>query len=418
MSNSYSVYAIHEAEKPKWLPGEDLAATAFIAMTFLLVAEINIHIRHVFKEKKGLYYWAMQVGSVACGIDALSLLIDYLIPSSRRVWWLYTLGATVGWATYTVAQLVVLYSRLHLVLRNTKIQRGILLAIVIVSPLLIVPDWIVTWPAWDADTADHWSVVDAIVERIVQLGFSLLEVTINVIYAVSIIQLLRVKSSVRQRRVLLDLVYVNIVAVTLDVLNIILVYLNRIGISHPIQTFSYAMKLRLEFIVLNQLMAVAAKGLRSETFEEKRYHHPTSISDSHGNIGQTRKKENRYDSLGDSIDSQPSDATTSVPQPIFLKATGSTNNLESSEKRLPNLPSPSKGGSPKFDLARYMPGKVRGQRMSGNHGVIPVKMKGKHNGLRHNDEDEPEEEEIGLHMWERKGSHILEVPWFREAAGA
>lgn len=54
MPSPYSVYTIHEAERPRWLPGEELAATAFIAMTFLLVAEINIQIHRVFKEKKGL----------------------------------------------------------------------------------------------------------------------------------------------------------------------------------------------------------------------------------------------------------------------------------------------------------------------------------------------------------------------------
>lgn len=86
----------------------------------------------------------MQVGSVACAIDALSLLIRYLIPGSRHVWGLYTLGATLGWAVYAVAQLTVLYSRLHLVLRNPKIQRGVFLAIVVISPILIVADWIVT----------------------------------------------------------------------------------------------------------------------------------------------------------------------------------------------------------------------------------------------------------------------------------
>ena len=39
------------------------------------------------------------------------------------------------------------------------------------------------------------------------------------------------------------------------------------------QTFSYALKLKLEFVVLNQLMAVAARGKRKENFEERRYHH-------------------------------------------------------------------------------------------------------------------------------------------------
>ena len=72
---------------------------------------------------------------------------------------------------------------------------------------------------------------------------------------------------------MLDLVYINLIIVLLDILVVILVYLNRLGISHPMQTFSYALKLKLEFSVLNQLMAVAARGIQRTNFEERRYHH-------------------------------------------------------------------------------------------------------------------------------------------------
>ena len=75
---------------------------------------------------------------------------------------------------------------------------------------------------------------------------------------------------------MLDLIYVNVIIVLFDVLVVILLYLNRVGISHPIQTFSYALKLKLEFAVLNQLMAVAARGLQKESFEERRYHHSSA----------------------------------------------------------------------------------------------------------------------------------------------
>ena len=75
---------------------------------------------------------------------------------------------------------------------------------------------------------------------------------------------------------MLDLIYVNVIILLFDILVVILVYLNRVGISHPVQTFSYALKLKLEFVVLNQLMAVAARGLQRESFEERRYHHTSA----------------------------------------------------------------------------------------------------------------------------------------------
>lgn len=75
---------------------------------------------------------------------------------------------------------------------------------------------------------------------------------------------------------MLDLIYVNVIIVLFDILVVIFVYLNQVGISHPVQTFSYALKLKLEFVVLNQLMAVAARGLQRESFEERRYHHSSA----------------------------------------------------------------------------------------------------------------------------------------------
>ena len=128
------------------------------------------------------------------------------------------------------------------------------------------------WPAYDVDpqVSSLWSPRDAIVERYTQIILTVAECIISGVYIWSLLGLLNLKSSVRQRRVMLDLIYVNITIVSCDFLVVVLVYLNQLGLSYPIQTFSYALKLKLEFILLNQLMAVAARGLRRESFEEKR----------------------------------------------------------------------------------------------------------------------------------------------------
>ncbi len=74
---------------------------------------------------------------------------------------------------------------------------------------------------------------------------------------------------------MLDLIYVNLIAIAFDILVMTFIYLNELGISHRIQTFSYILKLKLEFVVLNQLMAVAARGIQKASWEKKRYHHPS-----------------------------------------------------------------------------------------------------------------------------------------------
>lgn len=409
MPSQYSVYSVHEAETPKWLPGEELAATGFIAMTFLLIVEVNIEIHRVFKRRQGIYFWAMQIGIIGCTLDALAMILRYLVPGASRVWILYTLMPTVGWATYTVAQLTVLYSRLHLVSHSQKVQRRVFYMIVIVSPILIITDWITTWPAWDPDpkVTDRWSAAEAIVERIAQVGFSIVEVTINMIYAVSLVRILKLKSNVKQRRVMLDLVYVVSLATTFDVLNIILVYVNRTGISHPIQTFAYALKFRLEFIVLNQLMAVAARGLHQNAFAEKRYHYPGASIVKHSSEQPGLSKP----TISDSSDQ------LSAPSPTVLRAIRSPTTTDDVPRshRSPSLGGRSKWYPPmtKSTLGNLLPGKGHARKASDEHEMMPVRLRGEKNGLRRNDQEQPEEEEVGLHEWENRRRPTLEVPWFR-----
>ena len=430
MPNEYSVYSVHEAQTPQWLPGEESAATAFIAMSYLLVVEVNIDIHRVFKRRQGAYFWAMQIGSIGCFLDATAMILRYLVLGAERIWVLYTLMPSVGWALYTVAELTVLYSRLHLVSQSRKTQRFVFWMIVIVSPLIIIADWITTWPAWDPDPSitNKWSPAQAIVERIAQLGFSIVEVLINTIYAISLLRLLKVKSSIRQRRVMWDLIYVVNLATMFDVLNIILVYVNRTGISHPIQTFSYILKLRLEFIVLNQLMAVAARGVGNtgNTFAEKRYNYPSSIGNSSFK-GDSSFKESSGLGKSDfgSMDPHPSNGKTSnnsvqisMPSPSLLKSarshTASTEDPQS--QRSPSLGGGSKWDSPhiKSALHNLLPRRRDTRRNSDEHEMVPVTVKRKKNGLRRNDQDEPEEHTIGVHEWESNGQHVLQIPWFRE----
>lgn len=72
---NYSPYAISQSKPPKWLPGEDMAAAAFVGMAFLVVVDINVGIWRVFKKRQGLYYWAMKLGTLGCFFDAMGVIL-------------------------------------------------------------------------------------------------------------------------------------------------------------------------------------------------------------------------------------------------------------------------------------------------------------------------------------------------------
>ena len=162
-------------------------------------------------------------------------------------------------------------------------------------------------------------------------GYTLVELILSGIYVWSLLGLLKLKSSIRQRRVMLDLIWVNVIIVLFDILVVILLYLNRVGISHPIQTFSYALKFKLEFVVLNQLMAVAARGLQRESFEERRYHH-SSAHDAFSaecrqwnekkpsDLQQIQQEDNDSDHDAPQMSSSADSDQLTVPKPILSRS--------------------------------------------------------------------------------------------------
>lgn len=68
-----------------------------------------------------------------------------------------------------------------------------------------------------------WSPREAIVDRYTQPALACAECTVSSVYLWSLIRLLQLKSGVRQRRVLLDLIYVIVIALCLDILAVNLV---------------------------------------------------------------------------------------------------------------------------------------------------------------------------------------------------
>ena len=331
----------------------------------------------------------MLLGTWGCLIDAIAVVLKWFLPNSEHIWPLYTLFLLAGWTIYAPAQLLVLYSRLHLVNQNRKLQRGVLILIISVSMIMIIPSWVLDWPAfnpYNAHLSALYSPREAILDRCTQLGYTFIETIVSGIYIFSLTKLLNLKSRVRQRRVMMDLIYVNVIAVSLDVLTVVLVFLNQLGISHPVQTFSYIVKLKLEFIVLNQLMAVAARGLKKESFAERRYHHG-SLPNGKVSSGTTNELPIEVPDP-ESLDAQSyeSAAEIELPSPTLSRVDRASNGLSS----------------------RTAQGKADG-------GKLPTKAKVKkhsRNG-KNNDNGEDTDEEIGVHMWEKNGKLVMEVPWFK-----
>lgn len=95
---SFSPYSINEALPPKWRPGEDIAAGAFIGMALLLFVEVNVLIFRAFKKRQGLYFWSMQLGSLGILINTIGIILKLFTSLSiQRIWPLSIHAIYRGW---------------------------------------------------------------------------------------------------------------------------------------------------------------------------------------------------------------------------------------------------------------------------------------------------------------------------------
>ncbi|KAI9793460.1 MAG: hypothetical protein M1833_000746 [Piccolia ochrophora] len=248
-------------------------AVAFEAIALYIFFEIQAQIFRYFRKYTGLYFWSLQIAAWGVFFHTLGYILKWWAPNSP--WGFSTFVCLAGWSAMITGQSLVLYSRLHLVLRKRSVLRTVFIMIVTTFVTLQIPTWVTAFGgAYDPVHTVRWSPPMAIMERIHQVGFFLQETFISVLYIWATSKLLKPMVNVREKRVMWDLILINVIVVCLDVVMITWVYLNRPDVKDPLQEFSYALKLKLEFVVLNQLMAISKGGHNQHnqhSFATRRY---------------------------------------------------------------------------------------------------------------------------------------------------
>ena len=235
-------------------------ATALMGITFYLLIEVNITIQRFFKKRGGLYYWSLLVASFGTCIHTISFIIQWWVPGAP--WILCAALGQFGWSFMVTAQSLVLYSRLHLVIRNHTIIRGCLLMIIVTSIAVEIPNWVTSWFAYDTDysVTKLWTPRDDIMLRISQLVLFLQESCLSILYIWGVVKALTPNDRINVNRIKWDLIAISSFIIATDLANVILTYTSEHFAKEPIQNFSYAFKLRVEFAVLNQLMSVTSQS--------------------------------------------------------------------------------------------------------------------------------------------------------------
>lgn len=232
----------------------------FLTVAFYNVIELNVIIYSSFPRRTGLYFWSFVVATWGIAVYSVGFLTKDL--SVIRNGFIYGTFIVVGWTCMVTGQSMVLFSRMHLLVRDKRILRTTLACIVINAIIGHVPTSVVLYGS-NSPHPDRWLEPYAILERFHVTIFFLQELAISAIYIVATTKLLRdksrsssssSKSSASGRRFLMHLIRINVMVVVLDITILALEYAGLYVIQTAYKGMVYSVKLKLEFSILNSLV--------------------------------------------------------------------------------------------------------------------------------------------------------------------
>jgi hypothetical protein len=115
---------------------EALLTGIFLGIAYYNCLELFIFIFHTFRRNAGLYFWSMLLTNIGILTHAIGVMLTIVIVDSGCP---ISVVVTCGWLVVVVGQSVVLYSRLHLVVDESRKILWILVMVISVALLVETP---------------------------------------------------------------------------------------------------------------------------------------------------------------------------------------------------------------------------------------------------------------------------------------
>lgn len=238
-----------------------MTLAAFTGIAWYNVIELNIAVYMTFKRKRGLYFWSV----FACiwGIALHSTAFILKLYGIVRAYQVTCTLITIGWYAMVTGQSLVLYSRLHLVVHEPRLIRGVLAMIVFNAVAMHLPTTVLTYGSNSPDWR-RFSEGFRVMEKIQMTMFCVQELAISGIYIWATLQFLRPAYRRSIRSVMVQLLWINVAIIAMDLAMLTMEYLNKYFLEAVMKGAIYSVKLKLEFAVLNQLMQLANSSRRRD----------------------------------------------------------------------------------------------------------------------------------------------------------
>ncbi|KAL1966074.1 hypothetical protein VTN77DRAFT_4822 [Rasamsonia byssochlamydoides] len=253
-----------------------LVLIIFIVLSLYNVVELVVLILFSFHRRRGLYFWSLFL-STTLGVFPYSLgfLLKFFTNISPFI---SVTVLSAGWWVMVTGQGLVLYSRLHLVLRDQRILRRVLYMILANILLLHVPTTVLTYGSNVNNPTPTFIKAYNIMEKIQMTGFTIQEGIISGLYVYETMKILRAASQQKRenRKIMQQLVGINVIIIIMDLTLLGLEYASEYAIQITFKGAVYSLKLKLEFAVLGKLVDFVrlahAKSANSLHLGSLRYH--------------------------------------------------------------------------------------------------------------------------------------------------
>lgn len=234
--------------------GVRIAIATFVAVAWYNVIELINLIFLTFKRYQGPYFWSMLVSAIGVLPYSVGYLMKFFALTTAT--WLPITLLTVGWWMMVTGQSFVLYSRLHLVLRDLRLLRVVRTMIILNVFFLHVPTTVLTYMA-NFNTSPTTVRGYDIMEKVQLTGFCVQEVILSGLYMWETNRMLQLNPDRATQKTILQLFAVNLVCILMDIALMIIEFRNFYIYQTTLKATIYSIKLKLEIAVLGKLVFMA-----------------------------------------------------------------------------------------------------------------------------------------------------------------
>lgn len=248
-----------------------LAMMAFLGIATFNAGQLLLLVLITFKRYSGLYFWSVLTAAGGIPMYCVGFVLKFFVGKNvTNMNYIGTAVVTLGWVPMVTGQSLALYSRLNLVIHDHRKLRWILYMI-LVDAFIFHGTTSVFGLAGEASM--KMAKIYFIFEKMELVAFSIQEIIISSLYIYETYRFLRPTNAAQEKGIIAvkkNLIYVNLVAICLDVSLISIEMAGQYKIQTTFKALVYSVKLGLEFSVLNTLRR-ATKGPRGRISNDSRY---------------------------------------------------------------------------------------------------------------------------------------------------